>query len=119
MEQHHGFAICFTLALLCHKSFTLCLNPSIILELDRVWILRLKETTLSEETLTNLKAVEYQWVRTMYVEGYNETEINHYIQTCFGGDVTFANLFRRVALQQESLYTLLQYVGCAPSSREF
>ena len=34
-----------------------------------------------------------------------------YIQTCFGGDVTFANLFRRVALQQESLYTLLQYVA--------
>ncbi|BDR15195.1 hypothetical protein [Vibrio sp. STUT-A11] len=77
------------------------------------------KTTLSEETLTNLKAVEYQWVRTMYVEGYSEAEINHYIQACFGGDVTFANLFRRVALQQESLYTLLQYVGCAPSSREF
>ncbi|CAH0531716.1 hypothetical protein CTH30272_03964 [Allocatenococcus thiocycli] len=84
-----------------------------------MWILGTVKTTLSEETLTNLKAVEYQWVRTMYVEGYSETEINHYIQTCFGGDVTFANLFRRVALQQESLYTLLQYVGCAPSSREF
>nr|WP_081641205.1 hypothetical protein [Vibrio rotiferianus] len=76
-------------------------------------------TTLSETTLTNLKAVEYQWVRTMYVEGYNDDEINHYIQTCFGGDATFADLFRRVALQQTSIYTLLQYVGCAPSSREF
>lgn len=104
----------------CHKSFTLIwLNPPTILVLGRVWILSLKKTTLSENTLTNLKAVEYQWVRTMYVEGYNEEEINHYIQTCFGGDSTFADLFRRVALQQESLYTLLQYVGCAPSSREF
>ncbi|MGR5067734.1 MULTISPECIES: hypothetical protein [Vibrio] len=81
--------------------------------------MRLKNTTLSEVTLSNLKSVEYQWVRTMYVEGYNEAEINHYIQACFGGDVTFADLFRRVALQKESLYTLLQYVGCAPSSREF
>ncbi|TOD80248.1 hypothetical protein CGJ57_01470 [Vibrio parahaemolyticus] len=120
MKQCHASAICFTLVTHCHNSFTLfCLNPPSILELYRVWILRLKQTTLSEETLTNLKAVEYQWVRTMYVEGYNESEINHYIQTCFGGDTTFANLFRRVALQQESLYTLLQYVGCAPSSREF
>lgn len=87
--------------------------------LDRVWILRLKETTLSENTLTNLKAVEYQWVRTMYVEGYNEEEINHYIQTCFGGDTTFADLFRRVALQQESLYTLLQYVAVRLQAESF
>lgn len=69
--------------------------------------------------MTDLKAIEYQWVRTMYVEGYSETEIEHYIQTCFGGDATFVHLFRRVALQQESLYTLLQYIGRAPSSREF
>ena len=55
----------------------------------------------------------------MYVEGYASDEINHYIQTCFGGDSTFADLFRRVALQQESLYTLLQYLGCAPSNKEF
>ncbi|WP_102425197.1 hypothetical protein, partial [Vibrio sp. 10N.261.52.A1] len=54
--------------------------------------------TLSEATLNNLKAVEYQWVRTLYVEGYDSNEINHYIQTCFGGDSTFADLFRRVAL---------------------
>lgn len=75
--------------------------------------------TLSENTLTNMKSVEYQWVRSLYVEGYPPTEINHYIQACFGGDETFADLFRRVALQQESLYVLLQYLGCAPSSREF
>lgn len=81
--------------------------------------MKLQETTLSETTLSNLKSVEYQWVRTMYVEGYNNDEINHYIRTCFGGDYTFADLFRKVALQQESLYTLLQYLGCAPSSREF
>ncbi|MCJ2376200.1 hypothetical protein LNL84_05065 [Vibrio sp. ZSDZ34] len=74
--------------------------------------------TLSEKTLTNLKAVEYQWVRTMYVEGYESDEINHYIQTCFGGDSVFADLFQKVALEQESLYVLLQYVGCAPSNRE-
>ncbi|EGQ7998969.1 hypothetical protein HJA63_000821 [Vibrio vulnificus] len=81
--------------------------------------MKLRETTLSVSTLANLKSVEYQWVRTMYVEGYASDEINHYIQACFGGDVTFADLFRRVALQQESLYTLLQYLGCAPSSKEF
>jgi hypothetical protein len=75
--------------------------------------------TLSEATLNNLKAVEYQWVRTLYVEGYDNNEINHYIQTCFGGDPTFADLFRRVALDQESIYVLLQHLGCAPSSREF
>lgn len=79
----------------------------------------LSDITLSETTLTNPKAVEYQWVRTMYVEGYQPTEINHYIKACFGGDETFADLFRKVALQQESLYVLLQYIGCAPSSREF
>ncbi|MBY8274505.1 hypothetical protein KW532_13120 [Vibrio fluvialis] len=81
--------------------------------------LTLSDITLSETTLTNPKAVEYQWVRTMYVEGYQPTEINHYIKACFGGDETFADLFRKVALQQESLYLLLQYIGCAPSSREF
>ncbi|MGF1909225.1 hypothetical protein L4C38_07280 [Vibrio kasasachensis] len=79
----------------------------------------IKETTLDENTLVDLKAVEYQWVRTMYVEGYDEQQINYYIQACFGGDTTFADLFRRVALSQESLYVLLQYVGCAPSNREF
>ncbi|CAM4158984.1 hypothetical protein [Vibrio agarivorans] len=78
----------------------------------------LANTTLSEQTLSNLQSVEYQWVRTMYVEGYNESEINHYIQTCFGGDDLFADLFRRVALNQESLYILLQHLGCAPSNKE-
>ncbi len=75
--------------------------------------------TLSENTLNNPKSVEYQWVRTMYVEGYEDREINHYIQTCFGGDDTFADLFRKVALSQESVYVLLRYLGCAPSNREF
>ncbi|MGR5092257.1 hypothetical protein ACPV5O_02040 [Vibrio maritimus] len=78
----------------------------------------LNDITLSETTLTNLKSVEYQWIRTMYVEGYQREEINHYINACFGGDDVFADLFQRVALEQESLYVLLQYVGCAPSSRE-
>ncbi|KGY13126.1 hypothetical protein NM22_06490 [Vibrio tubiashii] len=81
--------------------------------------MELNETTLSETTLSNLKAVEYQWVRTMYVEGYGNDEINHYIRTCFGGDDTFADLFRKVALSQESIYVLLQYLGYAPSSKEF
>lgn len=80
--------------------------------------LTLKHITLSESTLHNSKSVEYQWVRSLYVEGYQAHDINHYIKTCFGGDDTFADLFRRVALQQESLYVLLQYVGCAPSNRE-
>ncbi|GAL17014.1 hypothetical protein JCM19235_5563 [Vibrio maritimus] len=78
----------------------------------------LSDITLSETTLTDLKSVEYQWIRTMYVEGYQREEINHYINACFGGDDVFADLFQRVALEQESLYVLLQYVGCAPSSRE-
>ncbi|KOO03061.1 hypothetical protein [Vibrio nereis] len=81
--------------------------------------MNINEVTLSENTLSNLKAVEYQWVRSMYVEGYGDGEINHYIKACFGGDDTFADLFRRVALSQESIYVLLQYIGCAPSSREF
>nr|WP_039948898.1 hypothetical protein [Vibrio ichthyoenteri] len=76
------------------------------------------ETKLSESTLIDPKSVEYQWVRTMYAEGYDEQQINSYIQICFGGDDTFANLFRRVALSQESIYVLLQYLGCAPSNRE-
>lgn len=75
--------------------------------------------TLSENTLINPKSVEYQWVRTLYVEGYEDREINRYIQACFGGDDTFADLFRKVALSQESIYVLLRYLGCAPSSREF
>ncbi|CAH8237656.1 hypothetical protein [Vibrio aestuarianus] len=81
--------------------------------------LSLQGITLSESTIVDQKSVEYQWVRTLYVEGYQAQEINHYIRTCFGGDDTFADLFRKVALQQESLYVLLQYLGCAPSSREF
>ncbi|CAH8237940.1 hypothetical protein [Vibrio aestuarianus] len=81
--------------------------------------LSLQGITLSESTIVDPKSVEYQWVRTLYVEGYQAQEINHYIRTCFGGDDTFADLFRKVALQQESLYVLLQYLGCAPSSREF
>ncbi len=80
--------------------------------------LSISDITLSENTLTNLKSVEYHWIRTMYVEGYQPSEINHYIQACFGGDETFANLLRKVALKQESLYVLLQYIGCAPSNRE-
>ena len=81
-------------------------------------LLSVTRTTLSESTLNHLTAVEYQWVRTLYVEGYNNEEINHYIQACFGGDNTFADLFRRVALDQESIYVLLQHLGCAPSNRE-
>lgn len=75
-------------------------------------------TTLTEATLSNLKAVEYQWVRTLYVEGYPDEQINHYIRACFGGDDLFSDLFRKVALSQESLYVLLRHLGCAPSSRE-
>lgn len=78
----------------------------------------ISDITLSEHTLCDLKSVEYHWIRTLYVEGYQPSEINHYIRTCFGGDDTFADLFRKVALQQESLFVLLQYIGCAPSSRE-
>ncbi|WP_162047815.1 hypothetical protein [Vibrio taketomensis] len=81
--------------------------------------MKINETTLTEHTLSNTAAVEYQWVRAMYVEGYNKHQINHYIQACFGGDALFADLFRRVALSQESVYVLLRYLGCAPSSREF
>ena len=73
---------------------------------------------LGEDTLKNLRSVEYQWVRTLYVEGYTSDEINGYIHQCFGGDTVFADLFRRVALDQESIYLLLQYVGKAPSSSE-
>jgi len=73
---------------------------------------------LSHTTLENTKSVEYQWVRSLYVSGYTDEQINHYIQQCFGGDTTFANLFRKVALNQESLYVLLQYTGCAPSCLE-
>lgn len=75
--------------------------------------------TLSISTLEDPKSVEYQWVRSLYVSGYAPEEINKYINNCFGGDDTFANLFRKVALQQESMYVLLQHLGCAPSSREF
>ncbi|MDG3086083.1 hypothetical protein P7F88_08220 [Vibrio hannami] len=76
-------------------------------------------TTLNTKTISDPDAVEYQWVRTMYVEGYKNAEINHYIQTCFGGDEIFVDLFRKVALHEESIYVLMQYVGCAPSNREF
>ncbi|CAH0529026.1 hypothetical protein [Vibrio hippocampi] len=80
--------------------------------------MNLSDITLSESTLTNLKSVEYQWIRTMYVEGYSQDEINHYICTCFGGDLVFANLLQKVALEKESLYVLLRYLECAPSNRE-
>ncbi len=75
-------------------------------------------TTLSKNTIKNLKSVEYQWVRSMYVEGYGDYEINHYIQACFGGDDVFADLFRKVALDHESLYVLMRHLGCAPSNLE-
>ncbi|WP_117233122.1 hypothetical protein [Vibrio maerlii] len=78
----------------------------------------MEQITLNTQALKDTSSVEYQWVRTMYVEGYNEQEINHYIRACFGGDETFADLFRRVAMSQESVYILLQYVGCAPSNHE-
>lgn len=54
----------------------------------------------------------------MYVEGYGDLEINHYIQACFGGDEVFADLFRKVALEHESLYVLMRHLGCAPSNLE-
>ncbi|WP_104402818.1 hypothetical protein [Vibrio penaeicida] len=73
---------------------------------------------LSEQTIKDLKSVEYQWVRTLYAEGYQSYEINHYIRTCFGGDDVFADLFRRVALDQESIYVLMRHLGWAPSNRE-
>lgn len=74
--------------------------------------------TLDAHTISNPNALEYQWVRTLYAEGYDDEAIAHYIHTCFGGDMTFAELFRKVAMHQESIYVLMQYVGCAPSSRE-
>lgn len=75
--------------------------------------------TLSNATIGNPDALEYQWVRELSTEGYAPSEINHYIHTCFGGDMVFADLFRKVAIQEESIYLIMQYVGCAPSSREF
>ncbi|CAM3859853.1 MULTISPECIES: hypothetical protein [Vibrio] len=80
--------------------------------------MKLNQITLSETTLLNKQALEYQWVRCLYAEGYTSNDINHYIQTCFGGDDIFADLFRKVALSQESIYVLLKYLGCAPSNRE-
>ncbi|WP_114783822.1 hypothetical protein [Vibrio tetraodonis] len=80
--------------------------------------MKLNQITLSETTLLNKQALEYQWVRCLYAEGYTSSDINHYIQTCFGGDDIFADLFRKVALSQESIYVLLKYLGCAPSNRE-
>ncbi len=75
--------------------------------------------TLSVSTLEDTKSVEYQWVRSLYVSGYEDQEINRYIQNCFGGDAVFANLFRKVALHQESLFVLLQHLGYAPSEITF
>lgn len=95
-----------------------CSNPIACNYLHRPELVNIA-ITLNEKTISNLNAVEYQWVRTMYVEGYGEKEINHYIRTCFGGDLVFADLFRKVALHQESIYVLMQYLGCAPSNREF
>ncbi|MGX9416486.1 hypothetical protein ACWU4D_03940 [Vibrio sp. WJH972] len=76
------------------------------------------QITLSINTLKDQQSVEYQWVRSLYVSGYTPEEINKYINNCFGGDHIFANLFRRVALKQVSLYVLLQHLGCAPSNQE-
>ncbi|CAM3635525.1 hypothetical protein VA7868_03772 [Vibrio aerogenes CECT 7868] len=70
--------------------------------------------TLSHTTIEDLHAVEYQWVRSMYASGHSAEEINHYIRQCFGGDESFADLFRQVALHQEELYVLLQYLGYQP-----
>ncbi|SJL84139.1 hypothetical protein [Vibrio palustris] len=67
------------------------------------------KVTLAESSLSNTKALEYQWVRSLYVEGYSPHQINHYIQQCFGGDDTFADLFRKVAMYEESLLVLMQY----------
>lgn len=108
------------LSLKCHAfllEYVTVLNYSRCL--SHIMPLTLNQITLTETTLTNHKAIEYQWVRTLYIQGYPPNEINHYIQTCFGGDKTFADLFRRVAIYEESLYLLLQYLNCAPSSREF
>nr|WP_211091874.1 hypothetical protein [Vibrio agarilyticus] len=66
-----------------------------------------------------MNSVEYQWVRQLCQSGYSDEEIHRYIQVCFGGDDTFADLLRKVAIKQTSHYTLLQYLGWAPSSREF
>lgn len=76
---------------------------------NRNIIVKPHSVTLSQTTLKNTKSIEYQWVRILYVSGYSEQQINRYIQQCFGGDPTFANLFRRVALSQENLAVLLTY----------
>ncbi len=68
--------------------------------------------TLSQATISDSSAIEYQWVRTLYVEGYHADDINHYIHTCFGGDMVFADLFRKVALHEESVHVLIQHLGC-------
>lgn len=73
--------------------------------------------TLSISTIENPKSVEYQWVRSLYVGGYDAQIIDHYIQSCFGGDEIFANLFRKVALHQESLQVLMQYVVTPSDTR--
>ncbi|GAD79716.1 hypothetical protein [Vibrio ezurae] len=78
----------------------------------------MQEVKLGIDVIKDKKAVEYQWVRTMYVEGYSEERIDHYINECFGGDPVFSHLFRRVALHQESVYVLMQHLGHAPSNIE-
>ncbi|WP_261818058.1 hypothetical protein [Vibrio gallicus] len=78
----------------------------------------MEDVKLSIDVIKNLQSVEYHWVRAMHVEGYNDSQIDHYIMQCFGGDTVFAHLFRRVALHQESIYLLMQHLGYAPSNLE-
>ncbi|ANO34877.1 hypothetical protein BCU00_010675 [Vibrio breoganii] len=78
----------------------------------------MEDLKLGIDVIRDQKSVEYHWVRTMYVEGYSEHEIDHYINQCFGGDSVFAHLFRKVALHQESVYVLMQHLGHAPSNLE-
>nr|WP_086939103.1 hypothetical protein [Thaumasiovibrio occultus] len=69
---------------------------------------------LGTKTLLDPDAVEYQWIRSMTLDGLTRSQINESIKRCLGGNNNTANLMRQVANKEASVNQLLTELELHP-----
>ncbi|MBY5945146.1 hypothetical protein [Photobacterium rosenbergii] len=66
--------------------------------------------SIGRDTISDIDAVEYQWIASLSHDGVEVESILALIQRCLGGDATTAEYLRRIALKLCQPAELLQYL---------
>ena len=66
--------------------------------------------SIGRDTISDINAVEYQWIASLSHDGVEVESILALIQRCLGGDEVTAELLRKIALKICQPTELLQYL---------